>query len=60
MSVLFYINTEKSALFGSKSVKVSVLLDVNSKKVSLLFGSNSVKVPVLLGMKSESVSIVWQ
>ena len=53
----------KSILFGSNSLKVSVLCDMNSEKsfTIVYFGRNSVKMSVLLGINSGKVcSIVCQ
>ena len=45
-AVLFDVNSEK--LFGSNYVKVPVLLEMNSGKVSVFVCSNSWKLSVLL------------
>ena len=53
----------KSLLFGSNSLKISVLLDINSGKVVVLFASNSLKTSILFDneMKSGKIcSIVSQ
>ena len=48
----------KSILFGTNSLKVSVLCDGNSEKVCSIFGSNSLKLSILFDMKSEKVCTI--
>ena len=42
-------------LFGSNSLKVWVLFDMNSDKCAVSFGSSSLKLSTLFDMKSEKV-----
>ena len=44
-------------MFGSNSLSVSVLFDINSEKREVLFTSNTLKVSVLFDMNSEKGSI---
>ena len=46
-------------MFGSNSLSVSVLFDINSEKSEVLFTSKPLKVSALFDMNSEKVNIVW-
>ena len=48
-----------SVFFGSNSLKVLLLLDMNTEK-SVLFDSNSENALATFGMNPEKVSTVWQ
>ena len=58
MSVLFEMNTEKSVLFGSNSLKVSELFNMNCENV-IIVDSKSVKVSLLVNVNSEKVSVLF-
>ena len=54
------MNSKKvSVFFGSNSLKVLLLLDMNTEK-SVLFDSSSGKVLATFGMNPEKKSTVWQ